>query len=194
MRKQPAPREQSSANSWLQKSLDLNGLSPNEIVDLYHLNPIEDFEWEDLLKFSIISDVQKGFDIVNAFMGSRHLEDRHVVARSSALQVLSRYAPDETLPMWDRLLRDEDASIRRSIVDGLGFAVVGWSNGAGFRDFETFGHNYDETCGISLEQAHNLMLSYAYAENGQDLYSPGRAALSKLVELRGEDYVNQRLR
>ena len=137
---------------------------------------------EDFLADAPSHDLPRAIAIFNALADSPLPVDRMVAARS--MSELAEISREDGVPLWSRLVADPDEGVRKESEDLLaGDLEVANPTQDGYRGFYTV-KVVDEAkltaeTGLTRQDAYDLYLSYAYAENGV-YFDLGRTALAKI--------------
>ncbi len=137
-------------------------------------------------------DPDRTIAIIEAHLDSPNVEDRVFAGLSQMLPGLTCVDPDAGFILWDRKMRDSDREGHNSVAATaygaltfhleLAAAQEALARGSGFYLLDGLDEAQVEgNCGLTKEMAYDLLLSYAYAENGEGIHDLGRAALDKLL-------------
>lgn len=190
--------------------VDITGLSPRQIVNLYALaagheetvdigTPWEDDTYGLRERLSITLELlpeahpDRAREIFRAFADSPDSEDRETLTNYLVIS-LTKVDHDAGVALWDRLIRDVNRGVRDAAVWQLDVMLSAATDTPNEQDPSTgrwlrgmhFVARLDEArlsefAGLTRQDAHSLLESYAYAENGQYVYDLGREALRKLI-------------
>lgn len=170
------------------------GLTPSEFVamtrivyqqsydsqtgSIVHTEDVEDF-LNDVCKH----DVPWAIELFNAFADSPLPEDRMRLAVGSLRQLAER-ARKDAVSLWNRLMADTDEKVRNTaeelLADDLEVANPAQDGYRGFYTVEAVDEaKLTAETGLTRQDAYDLYLSYAYAENGV-YFDLGRVALTKI--------------
>ncbi|MEY9861527.1 hypothetical protein ABH935_007168 [Catenulispora sp. GAS73] len=165
-------------------------LSPSEIVAAHRLSWNHDISM--FLETLPRQDLVRAKAVYSAFVGSPIPADREWLA-FGGIEKLTVVDHGAGVALWDQLIRDVDPDVRHTVAQQLDEQI----SNAGVSSFDSehrlaihmrhlaspaLDEEYlrSET-GLTRQDAYDLFVSYAYAENGQFLHDVGEAALAKLA-------------
>lgn len=133
-------------------------------------------------------DMTRAREVYTALADSPLADDREQLA--FGVDGYAERNHDHGMELWDRLIRDTDKTVRETALETLDTVLEGYVG----EDYGKARHGFrtvdviDEPLliaetGFTRANAYDLMLSYAYAENGQHLFDLGQAALAKLAAI-----------
>lgn len=183
--------------------LDLSALSPKEVVDLHDLafgyRTVERQTPSDLYRRFQNTvdnlpyvDLERAKTVLTALAESSWSEDRINAAGYLLLGVI-RLDHDAGVPVFDRLVRDQEPSVRNGAMTWLEDCLIECQDKAWLVTFYRRGLHLLDTVdaaafqgytGLTRQDAYDLMRSHAYAENGQDVFDLGWEALRKIPNFR----------
>ena len=188
--------EQSAAESedqadrfWETLDARFSNLSPNEFAALSRLANSDDenerpLAWDSLAEhLSSVTehDAARAADLITALADSPFVENRRFLAVCGFQEGLTKVSHDIGISIWNRLMGDEDKEVRREAESLLSDVLDEHSDARadGFYMVEAL-HEVPLAAehGLTRQDAYDLYLSYAYAENGE-YFNLGRAALAK---------------
>ena len=167
-------------------------LSPTEILALWHLQTDEPafVEFMESLPRQSLDRTRAVYD---AFANSTMPDARQWLGFGCVAN-LTLVDHDAGVALWDRLLRDTEPEVRntaeellRDIIDTVTHFTPITQRSSPQSAMRDLAHNaFDEAAfllwsGLTRQDAYDLYLSYAYAENGQFQHDVGEAARAKLL-------------